>query len=72
MLTSRERIAQEYVGFYEDAFLSTLVLIISKEHPFFIRDMFFRELKGFIFKTDDNGNILSISYALKIPPKYES
>ncbi|GAA4651179.1 hypothetical protein GCM10023116_34620 [Kistimonas scapharcae] len=39
---------------------------------FFIRDMFFRELKGFIFKTDDNGNILSISYSLKIPPQYGS
>ena len=30
---------------------------------FFIRDTFFRKLKGFIFKTDSDGNILTVSYS---------
>ena len=33
----------------------------------FIRGVFFRDLKGFIFKTDNNGNILSVDYSLEIP-----
>ncbi len=36
---------------------------------FFIRDMYFRQLKGFIFKTDDEGNILAVSYSPNIPDK---
>ncbi len=34
---------------------------------FFIRDRFFSDLEGFIFKTNDDGNILSVSYSLNLP-----
>ena len=34
---------------------------------FFIRGVFFRDLKGFVFQTDDSGNILSVDYSLEIP-----
>jgi len=34
---------------------------------FFIRNTFFRDLKGFIFNTDDDGNILAISFSVNIP-----
>ncbi|WP_345194028.1 hypothetical protein, partial [Kistimonas scapharcae] len=33
----------------------------------FIRGVFFRDLMGFIFETDNSGNILSVDYSLEIP-----
>ena len=33
---------------------------------FFIRGTYFKDLKGFIFKTDENGTILAISYSLNL------
>ena len=33
----------------------------------FIRDRYFRDLKGFIFETDDDGNILAVSFSPNIP-----
>ncbi len=33
----------------------------------FIRGVFFRDLKGYIFETDDKGNILSVNFSLEIP-----
>ena len=34
----------------------------------FVRGEFFKNLKGFIFKTDKDGSILNVSYSLKIKP----
>ncbi len=34
----------------------------------FVRGVFFKNLKGFVFETDENGSIVNVSYSLRVKP----